>query len=134
MRDPLLFRKLKANMRMRTLCSLALGALASTQVEAQFAPIPLGAGSYTHDIIVEKEAIHTFVPASTASMDGGTNNTGSTWYEVGYNFDFPFTGIPAADSVIFSESAADHSFRMPADYAANNALLIDQAIREGTLR
>jgi hypothetical protein len=120
-------------MKMKILCSLALGALASTQVEAQFTPIPLGAGSYTHDIIVEKEATQTYVPGSTASMDGGTNNTGSTWYEMGYNFDAPQTGIPAADSVIFSESAADHLFQMPADYAANNALMIDQTIREGRL-
>ena len=120
-------------MKMKTLCGLALGALASTQVEAQFTPIPLAAGSYTHDIVVEKAAPHPYVAASTASMDGGTNNTGSTWYEVGYNIDSPTTGIPEANTVVTSESAADHTFRMPADYTINNALMIDQGIREGRL-
>ena len=66
-------------------------------------------------------------------MDGGTNNTGSTWYEVGYNINSPETGIPAENTEIASESAPDHTFRMPADYAANNALMIDQAIRQGRL-
>src|SRR5688500_18094565 len=114
-------------MKKTTLCSLALGALtASTPLQAQFTPIPLAAGSYTHDIVVEKEAPHPYVAASTASMDGGTNNTGSSWYEVGYNINSPATGIPEEGTVVTSESAVDHTFRMPADYAANNALMIDQ--------
>lgn len=113
--------------------SLALVALSAlTQTQAQFAPIPLAPESFTHDIVVEKEAPHPFTPSTTASMDGGTNNSGATWYETGYNLDAPDTGVPTAGSTIFSQDLPDLSFQLAADYKANNALLIDQSDTNGT--
>jgi hypothetical protein len=121
-------------MKIKRYCGLALVALtALTQAQAQFAPIPLTAESYNYDVVVEKEGPHPFVPATTASMDGGTNNAGATWYEIGYNLDSPDTGIPVAGSTVVSETAADHSYQLPASYTAKNALLIDHAFTNGTL-
>jgi hypothetical protein len=121
-------------MKMKRYCGLALVTLtALTQAQAQFAPIPLTTDSYNYDVVVEKEGPHPFTPATTASMDGGTNNAGATWYEIGYNLDAPETGIPLAGSTIVSETAADHSYRMPASYTASNALLIDRVFTNGTL-
>ena len=112
-----------------TLCAVA--GILSTQ--AQFAPINLTPGSYLHDVVVERAAPHPFTPASTASMDGGTNNSGFTYYEVGYNLDAPETGIPAAGSTFTSQSLADHSFLMASNYKASNALMIDRVSTNGTL-
>jgi len=121
-------------MKIKSYCGLAFMSLAAiAQSQAQFAPIPLTPDSYNYDVVVEKEGPHPFTPATTASMDGGTNNAGATWYEIGYNLDAPDTGIPAAGSTFFSETAGDHSFQMPASYTANNALMIDRAFTNGTI-
>ena len=120
---------MKHNLR-RGLALLALSAL--TQTQAQFVPVPLTAESFNHDIVVEKEAPHPFTPVTTASMDGGTNNGGATFYEVGYNLDALETGLPIAGSTFFSQDLPDHSFELAANYKASNALLIDQAHTNGT--
>lgn len=105
---------------------------AVTQAHAQFVPIPLTSESYTFDVVVE-EGAPFFTPSTTASMDGGTNNTGNTFYEVGFNFDAPETGFPVAGSTVVSETLPDHSFQLAADYTANNALLIDPTLTNATL-
>lgn len=106
---------------------------AATQTQAQFVPIPLTTESYTFDMVVESEAPQPFTPATTASMDGGTNNSGNTYYEFGYNIDAPDTGIPAAGTTFFSEELPDHSFQMAASYTNNNALLIDRTLTNATI-
>jgi hypothetical protein len=100
-------------------------ALSGVAVHAQFAPITLTPESYNHDIIVEKTAMGLPAPASTASLDGGTNNTGFTFYEQGFNVDNPTTGVPVAGSTFTSETLADHSYTMAASYTAPNAILVN---------
>jgi len=59
-----------------------------------------------------------------ATMDGGTNKGGHTWFEQGfYTFD-PTRGLPLAGATIVSVSQADHSYKMPPSYAANNAVFL----------
>src|SRR3954464_15902741 len=102
--------------------------LASASVAlADFSPITLTPSTYTHDIVVEKTASAPVIPGgyTTASMDGGTNNNGDTWYEIGYNTNAPTTGIPTAGSTIVSESAANHSYKFAPSYTANDAIMID---------
>src|ERR1700757_2064867 len=70
---------------------------------ADFAPIPLTAGSFTQDAVVEKNAPKAPASLTTASMDAGTGNTGYTWYEQGFDASAPFTGLPPAGSIFVSE-------------------------------
>lgn len=112
---------------------LALAAGAPLSMQAQFAPINLAPTSYVQDVVVERAAPHPFTPATTASIDGGTNNTGFTYYEAGYNFDSPETGVPIAGSTFMAQDLPDHSYQMAANYKASNALLIDRAATNGTL-
>ncbi|HUS37694.1 MAG TPA: hypothetical protein VM680_20260 [Verrucomicrobiae bacterium] len=108
-------------------------AFASVALHAQFAPLTLTPESYNQDIIVEKTALGFPAAATTASLDGGTNNTGFSYYEQGFNIDNPATGLPTAGSTFTSESLADHSYTMAADYTAPNAILINtNQIRSAT--
>jgi hypothetical protein len=93
---------------------------------SQFAPIALGSGSYNQDIIIERTA--AAVPGSaytTASMDSGISNTGTSWYEQGYNAAAPTTGLPAPGSTITNQSASDHVYTLAPGYTSNNAALVD---------
>jgi len=91
-----------------------------------FASVPLTTGSYNEDMVVEHtapappEGAHT-----TASMDAGVANTGTSWYEQGYNSAAPATGLPAASSTITSQSASDHSYTFAPSYTAANVAMID---------
>src|SRR5262245_5643149 len=109
--------------KLQSVClALAFAAVA----RADFDPIPLTPESFTHDVVVENTAGPPF-PAgrnTRASMDAGTNNTGNSWYEIGYNTGSPSTGLPAAGSTFTHATFADHSYMMPPSYAAPNALLI----------
>ncbi|HYE31158.1 MAG TPA: immunoglobulin domain-containing protein [Methylomirabilota bacterium] len=106
---------------------------AALTTHAQFSPITLTPESYTHDIVVERAVLQPFTPSTTASMDGGTNNTGATWYEVGYNLDAPETGLPSAGATFTAADLADHSFQMPGSYSANNAIYLNSGVTNGTL-
>jgi hypothetical protein len=88
---------------------------------------PISVTGYNQDMIVEASAIHpgSLNSSTTATMDQGTFNSYYTWYEQGY---FPLatnTGLPPANSTLISATAPDHSYQLPASYAANNAVLID---------
>ena len=102
---------------------LGLGGSTGATTPA-FMPAPVT--GYNADMIVEKAAVarpHGLYNATTVSMDGGTNNTGNTWYEQGYSKQFPNSGLPAAGSVVHS-IAQPNSYQMPASYTANNAAFI----------
>ncbi len=93
----------------------------------EFAPIPLAAGSYNEDMIVENTA-----PSdpdgeyTTASMDAGVTNTGTSWYEQGYDSSAPATGLPAAGSTITNQSASDHIYTFAPSYTvANDVAMVD---------
>ena len=90
---------------------------------------PVAVTGFNADSVVEAVpgGPATLYTATTASMDGGTNNNGNTWYERGYYPTFPNTGLPPAGSTITSSSLADHRYQMPASYTANNAIYVDSS-------
>src|SRR5689334_1682548 len=87
------------------LCSIVAGFS-----QAQFVPIALTPESFNEDLVIEKTASSPLVPVTTATMDGGLSNTGSTWYERGFKPEAPATGLPAAGSIRSSEAAGDHQY------------------------
>lgn len=112
----------------KTLLNLAvLAALGVLPARADFNPVALTPGSFTADVIVEKTAPKSINDYTTATMDGGTNNTAAVWYEQGYFVNSPWTGLPAAGATVLADSDANRSYKMPATYAGNNAILIGTA-------
>src|SRR5580765_2594284 len=90
-----------------------------------FEPIDLAAKSYNEDVVVEKTAPAPVIPVTTASMEEGTANVGTTWFERGYVKEWPATGLPEAGFVLASDLLADHLYQMPFSYKTNNVVLID---------
>src|SRR3982750_4809323 len=111
--------------------SLVLALTATNYSRADFNPVPLTSSSFTYDIVVERTAPPPIGRATTASMDAGTNNTGASWYEIGFNAAAPTTGFPAAGSTFSSPAASSHQYTMAPSYAANNSMLIDGVISNG---
>jgi len=96
---------------------------------------PIAVTGYNADIVVEASAgpatdsgallSAPFKTFTTASMDGGTNNTGNTWYEQGYVSQYPLTGLPPAGSILVSTNLSDHSYQLAPSYTAPNAIYAD---------
>ena len=115
-------------MRKKTLLNLAaviLAGLSTSVANAAYTPIPLQTSSYNADVIVESNATPALRCVTTATLDNGTNNTASTWYEIGYDTANPSFGLPAANSVVVARDNANYSFKMPPTYAGPNGILID---------
>jgi len=70
---------------------------------------------------------------TTATMDGGTSNTSSTYYELGFVPQAPDTGLPHPGTLLTNVSASDHVYLMPPSYTANNAVLITSNLPAVTL-
>ncbi len=108
-------------------------ALAAASIaQAAYNPVPLQTSSYNADGIVESNATPVLKCVTTASVDNGTNNTASTWYEIGYDRSNPTFGLPAAGTIVVARDNANYSFRMPPTYVGNNGILIDTAVTNGT--
>src|SRR5882672_2158907 len=116
----------------RLLISSALASALAGAARADFNPISLTPGSFTQDMVVERNAPHA-PPLTTATMDSGAGNTGYTWYEIGYDQAAPATGIPQHGTTFTSESAVDHSYGMAPSYLTNDAVLIDSSVPSATL-
>jgi len=76
--------------------------------------------------------IGSTLDAITSTM-GGTNKSDFTWFEQGFYTLDPSRGIPAAGTTFASETLPDHSFTMPASYAANNAVQVFAGITNATI-
>jgi predicted alpha-1,6-mannanase (GH76 family) len=87
---------------------------------------PIVVTGYNQDIVVEAAAGKpgALSGVTTATMDAGTNNASSTYYEAGYVPQAPGTGLPRAGTLLTNVSAADHVYRMPPSYTTRNAVLI----------
>ncbi|MCW5558283.1 MAG: immunoglobulin domain-containing protein [Verrucomicrobiae bacterium] len=105
----------------------------SPRVQAEFSPLVLTDLSFNADVVVEVAAPKAPAPVTTASMDSGTNNTGFSWYERGYNVESPDTGLPEAGTTVISETLPDHQYTFAASYTAPNAVLIDNAAPNAVL-
>src|SRR4051812_135040 len=114
-------------------CSLGLAfMICASEIRADFNPVTLATSSFNADVVVERTAPGPIGRATNASMDGGTNNSGASWYEVGFNLAAPTTGVPTAGSTFTSASLAGHQYQMAPSYTANNAMLINGIISNGT--
>lgn len=71
--------------------------------------------------------------ALTASVDGGTNKAGFTWFEQGLYTANTALGLPAAGSTFVSTAQPDHSYTMAASYTNNNAILVDATSTSATI-
>ncbi len=102
---------------------------------AGFNPVPLTSGSFNQDMIVENTAPAPAVAGgyTTASMDNGVANTGTSWYEQGYDTAAPSTGLPHPGTTITSSSASNHRYTMAPSYTNNNAVMLDSALTGATL-
>jgi hypothetical protein len=107
-------------------------ALLAGNARADFVPIPLTTDSFNHDIVVEKTAPPPLMPVTTASMDGGTANTGFSWYERGYHPIWTSSGLPIAGST-FTSDVAGHDYLLAPSYKSNNAVMIDGTLTTATL-
>jgi predicted alpha-1,6-mannanase (GH76 family) len=98
-----------------------------------FAPIVLTSGSLNQDIVVEATAAAPAIAGgyTTASMDNGTLNTGTSWYEQGYNLTNLSSGLPHAGSTFTSPSLPNHLYTMAPSYTAPNAIMLDSSLTAG---
>jgi hypothetical protein len=96
---------------------------------------PISVTGYDADMIVEAGAPQPvpLTTVTTASMDNGTANTGTTWFEAGYDPFYPSAGLPAPGSTITSFNQPDHHYTLPASYTGNDAAVIDPALGTVTL-
>ena len=89
---------------------------------------PLLFTDYNQDIVVEASSTYpSFLGGfTTAAMDDGSANSGSTFYEQGYYPPAPTTGLPPAGATIAAVSAPDHRYTLAPSYTNNNVVLIDR--------
>lgn len=111
---------------------MALASASLSQAASTYTPVAIQPSSYNQDAIVESNATPVLKAVTTASVDSGTANTASTWYEIGYDSANPTFGLPAANTVVTARDNANYTFRMPPSYTANNGILIDTAVTTGT--
>lgn len=109
-------------------------AVAANMARAGFTPMALSSGSYNQDMVVEASASEPVIAGAytTASMDSGTGNNNTSWYEEGYNVTSPATGLPPAGSTFASQTFANHQYTMAASYTDANALMLDSVLTNGT--
>jgi hypothetical protein len=75
---------------------------------------------------------YTLTNHITLTMDGGTNKSGSTWYEKGYYSGLPTTGLPAAGTSVTS-MWNNARYTMPASYAGNCATMLAKHLNSATM-
>jgi hypothetical protein len=88
---------------------------------------PIRVSGYNVDMVVEAGSTQPdpLTGFTTATMEDGEANAGNTWYEAGYYPPAPTSGLPAPGSLITSETAPDHQFRLAASFTDNNAVVLD---------
>ena len=101
-------------------------ALAGSIAHAQFTytPLTLTASSWTQDMVVEAGSTN-FNNSVTATMDGGTNKAGNTWYEQGLDPNAGATGTGLPVPGLFTSAASAATEYLLQSYTGNNAVLLN---------
>jgi len=112
-----------------TVATIGLLTSLAAVAQAGFSPIPINPASFNHDVVVEAGAPRALNNYVTATMDGGTNRTGNTWFENGYMGVNPTTGIAYTNGIpkagtLLTNASGEHVYQMPADYHTNNVVLV----------
>src|SRR4051812_29955095 len=129
---PVQIMKLKRLTNSR-LAALGLALALTSNVRADYNPIPLTGSSFNADVVVEKTAAKPFNDYTSATMDGGTNNNAWAWFEQGYLPSVPTSGLPPQGSTLTAIDGSGRTFIMPPDYTANNVLCVYTNLPQGTL-
>ena len=114
------------------LTSVGTVALLASTARADFTPISLAPGSLTRDIVVENTSFAPLSMATTATTDAGTNNTGNTWYQIGYNTNNLTTGLPNPGSTVTDTNGGNHNYTMASSYSANCVVVVGHNNGAGT--
>jgi autotransporter-associated beta strand protein len=61
---------------------------------------------------------------ASATMDGGFEKTGHTWFGQGFYTPDPSIGLPTPGSTFVAVSNSTHSYTMAASYTANNSVMV----------
>ena len=110
------------------LTSIGLALACVTAARADYYPIALTPGSFNADVVVERTATPLpFPQVVNVTVDSGTNMSGRTFYERGYNPEDLTTGLPHPGNTFAAYSNANYSFQMPPTYTGNNCLFIGGA-------
>lgn len=92
---------------------------------------PIAVSGFNQKMIISNAAGPSVI---TATMDGGTNKDGDTFYENGVNANATAAGVPRAGVVFGSENDSNHTFVLePNGASANDAVLLDTGHTTGTL-
>jgi hypothetical protein len=96
-----------------------------------FSPIAVTAGSYNEGMILAKSDL---VPATTATLDNGTQDSGTTWFQQGYYLTDPSVGLPPPGATFtYTSNSIQYSYTMAPSYTNNDAILINSAVTSATL-
>lgn len=96
-----------------------------------FSPIPLSSSSYNESMILAKSDL---VPATTATMDQGTANYQTTWFQQGYYLADAAVGLPAPGATLnYTSNSIEYSYTMAPSYTTNDAILINSTVSSATL-
>jgi hypothetical protein len=96
-----------------------------------FSPIPITSGSYNESMIVAKGDL---VPATTATLDQGTKNYQTTWFQQGYYLADPTVGLPAPGATYtYTSNSVQYSYTMAPSYTTNDAIFINSTVTSASL-
>ena len=96
-----------------------------------FSPLPIASSSYNESMIMAKGDL---VPATTATLDNGTKNFGTTWFQQGYYLAYPNVGLPAPGATFsYTTNSIQYSYTMAPSYTNNDAILINSTVSSATL-
>lgn len=119
------------------LIPIILGCALASLARADFNPVPLTPGSYTHHIVLPATAIEAVPYCINVTAGNGVSLGDNTYYEqglrarpgqVGAN-----SGVPAHNTTFTHINNANMQFLMPPDYTQNNTLMIDTTFSSGTI-
>ena len=122
------------------LFSFSLALTAAGIARGTLQPITFAPGSFNADVVVE-DGVPSLGTNTTGTTDGGTNNNGNSWYEIGYTSPAGTfgpggsgSGVPHAGTILtnVSDLAASspnpHLYQLAPSWTAPNAFLVDSGI------
>ncbi|HUA65304.1 MAG TPA: LamG-like jellyroll fold domain-containing protein [Alphaproteobacteria bacterium] len=96
-----------------------------------FSPVPVASSSYNESMIMAKGDL---VPATTATLDQGTENYQTTWFQQGYYLADPTVGLPAPGATLsYTSNSVEYTYSMAPSYTNDDAILINSTVSSAAL-
>jgi len=119
------------------LATFILTGACTVSALADFNPVALTPGSYTFDIVVEKDTVQGLPDCLNVTAGNGVGLGDNTYYEQGLHDRVGHvggnSGIPIHNTIFTNINNANMKFLMPPDYSVNNELMIDSTYPNGAL-